>query len=131
MPDSTFMELHDHVGVTADGNLEPLVSIGLTVAYPTMVKDPDTGKDEIAEAVQGLTIDAAQSLGDRPARFIPGTRIIETNDPRIVTALLQSGNFQQIDAPTKTAAKAAAKALSDATEEAGTHAQDPDNPQEG
>jgi hypothetical protein len=131
MPDSTFLELHDHVGVTADDNLEPLVEIGVTLAVPTMIKDPDTGKDELAEAVTSLTISSQASLGDLQARVLPGTRIIETADQRVTQALLGTGHWQQIDAPTKTAAAAAAKALKDAAEEAGTHAQDPDNPTEG
>ncbi len=131
MPDSTFLELEDHVGVTADGNLEPLVSIGLSIAVPTMVKDPDTGKMEPAEIAHSITIESSQGLADRPARFLPGTRIVEIADPRVVTALMQSGSFKEIDPPTKTAQKAAAKALTDAIEEGGTHAQDPDNPQEG
>ncbi len=131
MPDSTYLELNDDVGVTAGGNLEPLVSIGVAITVPTMVKDPETGKNEMAELVDSVTIESATGLAGRPARFLPGTRIVEVADPRVHNALLQTAHFHEIDAPTKKDAEQQKKALTDAVEEAGTHAQDPDNPQEG
>ena len=117
--DTTWLRLKDHVGVSADGNLEPLVDIGVTVAVPTMVKDPETGKDEIGETVQTLSIGHAETLDIfRPARFIKGGRIVETRDQRVVSALMQTGNFEQIDRPTKKDIAAHVKGLTDATEEA-------------
>lgn len=117
--DTTWLKLVDHVGISANGAQEPLVDIGVTVAVPTMVKDPETGKDEIGETVQTLSIRDAETLDIlRPARFIKGGRIVETRDQRIVSALLQTGNFEQIDRPTKKDIAAHVKALTDATQEA-------------
>lgn len=131
MPDSTYLELHDHIGVTADGNLEPLVAISpVPYLVPTLVQDPETGKDVVVETQETTTIEFAETLGKRPARMVPGTRIVESADPRITAFLLASnegGVWREIDPPTKTEAKRAAKELTDAVEEAGTHT----DPEEG
>lgn len=111
MPDSKFFELKDHVGVDGDGNLEPLVTIGVAVTVPAMV-----GKDVI-DVPEGLSIEPAQGLGDRGARIVPGTRIVESADWRINAALLQA-DFEQVDKPTKTAVQKAKKETVDSQERA-------------
>lgn len=116
--DTTWLQLKDHVGVTADGNLEPLVDIGVSVAVPQMIEDPNTGKLEVGEAVQTLRISEAATLDvTRPAR-LAGGRIVETRDARVVAALMQTGHFEQIDRPTKKQIAAHAKSLTDAAAEA-------------
>ncbi len=134
MADSTWLELHDTIGVTAEGNLEPLADIGdVPILVPRLVTD-ETGKQHVIEEPQMVKIEFADELGKRPARMVPGTRMVETVDPRIAGFLLGSNEgavWKQIDTPTRAAVKAAAKALADASEEAGTHAQDPDHPEEG
>ncbi len=128
MPDSTYLELNDDVGVTADGNLEPLVAIGVSRVVPTMVKDG--AKTDVIDVAQSYTVEAADTLGRRLARFLPGTRIVECVDPQITSALL-AGSCHLIDPPKKADAAKQAKSLTDAREEAGTHAQDPDHPERG
>lgn len=115
--DTTWLKLLDTIGVSANGNLEPLVDIGITVAVPTMIEVE--GKQEIGESVQTLRIghDATLSVF-KPARFIEGGRIVETRDARVVEALMRTGNWEQIDRPTKAATAAHVKSLKDATEEA-------------
>ncbi len=130
--DTIWLKLKDTVGVTVDGNLEPLVDIGVTVAIPQMIENPETGKLEVGESVQTLRITHRPSLDIfHPARFIEGGRIVETRDQRVVDALTQTGSFEQIDRPTKRDLAAHVKSLTDAREEAGTHAQDPDHPERG
>jgi hypothetical protein len=116
MPESKskYFELEDHVGVTADGNLEPLVEIGLVVTVPTMVEG------EVVDAPHTVKVEHAAKLGELAARIVPGTRIVESSDYRVNVALLGSG-FVAIDPPTKAAVAKAAKALTDAASEAGTH----------
>ncbi len=129
---TTWLQLKDTVGVTVDGNLEPLADIGVTVAVPQMLPNPETGELELGETVQTLRITHADSLDIlRPARFIEGGRIVETRDQRVVDALLQTASFDVIGRPTKKDLAAHVKALTDAREEAGTHAQDPDHPERG
>lgn len=130
--DTVWLQLKDHIGRTADNNLEPLADIGITVAVPQMIKNPETGELELGEAVQTLRITHADTLTIlRPARFIEGGRIVETRDARIVDALVQTGSFDVIDRPTKKALEAHVKSLTGAVEEAGKHAQDPDHPERG
>lgn len=115
--DTTWLKLKDTIGVSADGNLEPLVDIGLTIAVPQMIEVE--GKQEVGEAVHSLRIGHADSLDVfTPARFIEGGRIVETRDVRVVDALMQTGNWDRIDQPTKTAMTAHVKSLKDASEEA-------------
>jgi hypothetical protein len=125
-PESKFLQLKEHVGVTADGNLEPLVAIGAAIAVPTMIPNPDTGELELGEVPHSVEIGASEQLtqedgSELPARIVPGTRMVEVADVRIEAALLQTENWEQIKPPTAKQAAAAAKALSDAIDEAGTH----------
>lgn len=102
MPD-TYLELNDDVGVDADGNLEPIHEIGVAVNIPTIKNG------ELVDIAQRTTVNA-----------IPGTRIVKTNDPAIVSALLGSGQYHETDAPSKTDLSKARKDTTDAREAAGT-----------
>jgi hypothetical protein len=116
-----YFALRDDVGVTAGGNLEPLVAKSLTFSVPAMM-----GGD-VVEQAYGITIEPAPSLGEGDhARIIPGTRMIHSQDPRVSLALIAEGVFVEIDPPAKKDEAAQRKALKDAAEEAGTHSGDPD-----
>jgi hypothetical protein len=120
-----YFALRDHVGVTADGNLEPLVEIGVTASVPKIEKG------ELIEVQERYTIKAADSLGQFDlARFIPGTRMVHATSPQIADVLLQSGMWDEIKPPTKQEAAKQAKDLTDSREEAGTHEPDPAAPGE-
>lgn len=115
-PKSSYYRFSDEQGITAGGNLEPLVSIGMTIAVPTMVTVE--GKQEIAEVIETIHIEPRDSLGDAVARIVPGTRLIETNSPHVDSVLAQTAQWAQSDAPTKKDIAAEAKAITDAIEEA-------------
>lgn len=123
-----YFKLRDDVGVTADGNLEPLCEIGIVVAVPIM-KD-----GELIDDPHRYVIEPADTLKeDGHARIIPGTRIVHVNDPVVAQGVLQTGMFGQVDKPTRKDQAAERRALTDAKEEAGTHNGDrdptnPDNP---
>src|SRR4051794_21298768 len=78
------LRLLDHIGVDEAGNPEPIHEVGLAVLVPTM-------KD-------GQIVDVAERVTLRPA---PGTRVLKTDDPRVADALLQSGQYEEIDAPSQ------------------------------
>jgi hypothetical protein len=117
MPDSDrYFELNDDVGVTVDGNLEPLAEIGLVVNVPVM-----TG-GEVVDSAHRITIGHADRLTRNDhARVISGTRIVHCTDPRVADGLLQTGSFHEVDPPTKKAVTEQVKTTRDAREEAGTH----------
>jgi hypothetical protein len=126
MPDqTTFLKFKDEHGVTADGNLEPLVQIGLVMAVPVMIPNPFTKIDEPGEAAQSVIVDPADTLGGAPARIVPGTRLIEVADSRVVSALLYSKQWELTDPPSRTEIQSARALTTDASTEAGTHS-DPD-----
>lgn len=83
MPDRHF-RLLDHIGLDADGNPQPIHEIGLSVLTPTM-KD-----GEIVDVAERITLNAA-----------PGTRIVKTADPRVADGLLASGQYEEVDPPSK------------------------------
>ena len=119
MSNTAFLELNDDVGVTADGNLEPLHEIGLAIAVPTVLDG------EVVEVPQRITITAADQLSDGDAaRFIAGTRIVEVADLRVRDALLQSGLCHETDAPSKRQVAKQKDTTTDAAREAGTHEED-------
>lgn len=111
-----YFELNDDVGVTADGNLEPLVRQGLTIAVPTMADG------EVVDTAYSIVIESATGLADdEHARIIPNTRIIHSRDPRVSDGVLQTGSYHEVDHPDrKTVAKQKAT-TEDSREEAGTH----------
>lgn len=127
MPETTFLKFKDDHGVTADGNLEPLVAIGLAIPVPVMVPDPDTKKLVPGETTANVLVKPAEQLGNALARIVPGTRFIEVFDFRIAQALIRTEKWERVDPVSKAEAAKAAKALTDASTEAGTHA-DPNDP---
>jgi hypothetical protein len=83
MPDRHF-RLLDHIGLDAAGNPEPIHEVGLAVLIPTMKGG------EIVDVPERITLNAA-----------PGTRVLKTDDPRVASALLSSGQYEEIDPPSK------------------------------
>lgn len=105
-----WLEWPSHYGVDHAGNLEPLCEFAVHIAVPqlspTGVVLP-TGSDT-------TLIPVAEELGDEtPIRIIPDTRIVETRDLRLASALVALG-FVQIGQPT-------AKYLKDARDETAAH----------
>lgn len=82
---------HDEVG-----NPMPISSVGLAVALPTMT--PGGNLTEVSHAV---AIGPADDLADLPARVLPGTRIVETCSHQIASSLVASGQYVEIDPPSK------------------------------
>lgn len=128
---SIFLELKADVGVTADGNLEPLVAIGLAIPVPQMIPNPATKELEPGESVENVTVEPSEALERGAlARIVPGTRMVEVVNERIAANLLATLNWEQVDRPTTRAVQSAARQLSDAAEEAGTHTDQPGDGQE-
>lgn len=122
MSDQYFV-LRDDVGVTADGNLEPLHEIGIVVAVPIM------RGGELVEDPHRYVVRPAESIGDGEyARVIPGTRLVHVTDPRVAQGLVQTGLFAETDPPTKKIQAEQRREKKAAEQEAGTHEPDPDNP---
>jgi hypothetical protein len=116
-----YFQLRDDVGLTADGNQEPLRQIGVTLAVPIM------REGEVVDDPHRYVIHASDTLKDGAlARFIPGTRTVHAVDPRIADVLRQSGLFVQTDPPTKRDQQAQRSEARAAKQEAGTHKGDPD-----
>lgn len=116
--DTTWLKLLDTIGVSANGNLEPLVDIGMVIAVPQMVDMPD-GTQEVGEGVQALRITHSPTLDIfRPARFVEGGRMVETRDARVVEGLLKTGNWELVGRPTKKDVASHVKQLTDALDEA-------------
>jgi hypothetical protein len=111
-----YFELHDHVGVEAshlvkekdaDGNvleevenpkaedLAPLCSESMLVAFPKKVENGEVVEDVVAIRIKP----AAELTEERPARIIPGTRVIETTSHQVAAALLANGKYQEVDPP--------------------------------
>jgi hypothetical protein len=76
------------------GELDPINEVGISVSIPTMV-----GKD-VLDLPARIVIAPAESLPDKVrARVIPGTRIIETDNDRVATALLGCDQYAETDPP--------------------------------
>lgn len=91
------------VGFDDTGNPEPLREIGLPIMVQKLVK--------------GVVVDDLDSIKiqpspdpkrDQPGRIVPDTRIVATSDPRVVDALLGSGQYSLTDPPGANAAEATA-----------------------
>lgn len=111
-----YFELHEHVGIESshlvakkdpEGNvleekenpkadeLAPLMAESMLVAFPKKIEG-----GEVVSDVVSIRIKQEPELTDeRPARIIPGTRIIETTDHRVADALLANGKYQEVDPP--------------------------------
>lgn len=124
MSERTFLELDEGVGVESDslheldpktglylanpkaGDPGPLQSVGVKIPFPVMVGKDVFEEQRTAEIVALPQID--EDWKARPvkegtkvlacARIIPGTRVVETNAPPIVTALLAS-HWHEVDPP--------------------------------
>lgn len=114
MPESTFLELVEGVGVESDflhkqdknglwvpnpkaGQPAPLTHIGVTVPVPTKIEGGD-----VIQTTRQVGIDPAPHIDpDDPiaSRIIPGTRIVETHAAPVVEVLLSTGNYVQVDPP--------------------------------
>lgn len=82
MPDPTtrWFRLHDHVGVDAAGNLEPL--------------SPTTSFTFPKRTALGVIQDKAN------ATVLPDTRVLSTDDPLVAAACLACGLYEEIKPPT-------------------------------
>lgn len=94
MPDDLIhYQLRPAHGVDYADNLEPIRDIGLSIPSPV-----------VATQASRVSIQpGARLTSEIRARVIPDTRIIETDDVRIATALHATGLFERIDTPSKTA----------------------------
>ena len=120
MSESRYFELLDHVGVTADGNPEPLVQEAIALAVPVMAAG------EVIDEFRTVYIDPADRLKQgAPGRILPGTRIIETANPTVAAYLLAHGKYQEVDKPSKKAEAHQRGEARAAAQEAGTHDEDP------
>lgn len=91
------------VGFDGAGNPEPLREIGLPIMVQTLVKG------EIVDALDSVKIQpSADTSRDQPGRIVPDTRIVASSDPRVVSALLESGQYALTDPPGAKAAEATA-----------------------
>lgn len=102
MPDR-YLQLNDDLGLNAEGNPEPIHEIGVALAVPT--------------AVGGEIVDVPQRVTVKP---IPGTRTVKTDDPLIYHGLLSSGQYHEVDPPTRTDLTKERQSVEDAREQAGT-----------
>jgi len=114
-----YFELLDHVGVTADGNPEPLVQEAMVLAVPI------ARGSEVVDDYRHIYIDPAEKLGRNDlARIMPGTRMIECADPRVAAMLAANGKYREIDPPSKREQAHQRGEARAAKQEAGTHAED-------
>src|SRR4051812_22211226 len=111
-----YFELHEHVGVESShivtetdeagqvleekenpkaDELAPLASESMLVAFPRKVE----GGDVISDVAAITILPENELTAERPARIVPGTRVIETTDRRVSDALLANGKYQEIDQP--------------------------------
>jgi hypothetical protein len=112
MSETTFLELVEGVGPESDFVVDPksglevpnpkagepaeLKAIGFQIPLPTQVGDDivyTTSKVEVGPA------DAIDPENPVASRIVPGTRIVETNAPAVVNALLETGHYQLCDPP--------------------------------
>lgn len=114
--DSRFFELLDHVGVEPShivkkkdkltgevleeaphpnaGELGPLVHFTAHVAVPIIVDG------ELVKSVQAIEVEPAEKLDEaHQSRIVPGQRVIETRDPNVAAAIVERGDFREIDPP--------------------------------
>lgn len=104
MPDTAYFTLADDVGLDPDGNPEPLVEIGVTIAVPNMVA--------------GEIVDRAERVTLKP---IAGTRIVKIDDQLIASALRNVPSLVETDPPKQRDLAVSRDAVADAREHAGTH----------
>lgn len=116
MPENRYFALREHVGLTADGNPEPLVEIGVALAHPIM-----RGGEVFTENARYVIAQSEKLGGDELARILPGTRLIEASDPRICDVLMQSDLVEEVDPPSKKLEQHQRGEARAAKQEAGSH----------
>lgn len=101
-----YFQLRSFVGVDADGNLEPIASMGLSLPMPSFNKE-----GELVLTTERIEIAVTEDeLSDKLfVRAIPGTRYVETSNSHIAAGVLASQLFDQVDQPTKKQITAAEK----------------------
>lgn len=93
-----WFELKPEHGIDHEGNLEPIAEFGLSVAVPQLVNG-----DVLDTASASTVIRPQARLTDEIAvRIIPDTRIVETSNLNLASAILATGLFEQIERPNKT-----------------------------
>jgi hypothetical protein len=103
MPDSRYFELLDHVGLEPEfvnerdpktgelkphpnaGQPGPIVQVGIDVATPSI--DKKTG--DLVTQVKHLVLKPVEA----------GGRVLSTDNPAAATALLESGQYREVDPP--------------------------------
>lgn len=105
MPDRYF-KFSDELGLDPEGNPEPFVGVGVAIPIVTMGAN--------GEPVPSTANGFLESIGD-------GARIVKTDDYRVANQLLDSGHYEEVEPPSKTALNKAEKTVRDAREKQGTH----------
>lgn len=96
MSDYRYFVLRDDHGIDHEDNLKPINDFGLTIATPTM------SAIGLTESVQTVRIQPAPRLNDETrARAIPNTRYVETDDPIVAAAIVDTKLFDEVDEPKK------------------------------
>lgn len=92
--DTVYLELLPTIGIDSEGLPEPLKEVGLPVTIQRLVKG------EVVETATSIRIQPhADPKRDQPGRIVPDTRIVATSEPRVVQALLESGQYLLTDPP--------------------------------
>lgn len=111
MSNTTYLELVEGVGVEPDfhhrenglavpnpkaGDPAELREIGIRIPVPTMVGNEVINDARTVRIKPAPQIDPKDTL---KSRIIPGTRVIETQAPAVVNALVSTGHYRVCDAP--------------------------------
>jgi hypothetical protein len=104
MSQDRYFAINDDVGLDADGNPEPAVTVAVMANVPSM-------RD-------GQVVEIAHHFDVAP---IAGTRIFKVSDPMVAAQLATVPSLHEIDAPKKTDLSKSREAVQDAKEHAGTH----------
>lgn len=103
MSETRYFAVRDQHGLNANGNPEPLVEIGVTIAVPVMKG--------------GEIIEVAERLVLKPLK---GSRTVSTDDPRVAAALDAHPALEAVDKPSGKKLQAEVSATEDSRREAGT-----------
>lgn len=95
--DTAFLEFTG--GIDSHGQPEPLREIGIPVQISRQV-----GSDVVDDFVPVTIRPSAKADDEIPGRIVPDTRVVATKSPGVLEHLLQRGDFQLVDPPTKKAA---------------------------
>jgi hypothetical protein len=95
MSDTRYFALRDEHGTDHEENLQPIVEVGLSIPNPLAAALGHDVKDKV------VIVQHDELTDELPARVIPGTRLIETNDFIVAESLLACGQYEEVGAPTK------------------------------